>query len=212
MFYETRLLDGLNDRNNSLRTALDYLNSGEPIAFPTETVYGLGVRIDDLRGVEAIYAIKNRSKNQPLAAHISRIEQINELCSIIPDNFYRLAEKFLPGPLAIIMRRSDKVDKSITSGFDTISIRFPSNKLCLEFIEAVGIPLAATSANISGNESAKTGKQAFDNLNGKIAAVLDGGETEYQLESTIISIVDEPKILRVGVIPQNEVLECIDAK
>lgn len=207
--YDTILLDGINQRQNSLQIAVDYFNMGKPIAFPTETVYGLGVRIDDLKGIEAIYEIKNRNKNQPLAAHISSIEQISEICVDIPDDFYKLADRFLPGPLAIIMRRSEKVHKSVTSGFDTISIRFPSNQICLELIQALGIPLAATSANISGSESAKTGKQAYDNLKGKIVAVLDGGETEYGLESTIVSIVDEPKILRVGVIPENEVLACI---
>ncbi|PKL85965.1 MAG: threonylcarbamoyl-AMP synthase [Ignavibacteriae bacterium HGW-Ignavibacteriae-1] len=205
MYIETAILDGLNDFEKSLESCSETILAGHPIVFPTETVYGLGASIYDLAAIDKIFEIKGREKSNPLAAHVCSIDQVEMLCEDIPILFYKLAETFLPGPLAIIMKRSDAVNPVVSSGLPTLSIRYPSNELCLELIRMVGSPLAATSANLSGEKSATNANQAYTSLNGRTKIILDGGETQYRMESTIISIVDEPKILRVGAISPDEI-------
>lgn len=205
MNIRTKILDGLNEFEKSLKSSAELISDGQPIVFPTETVYGLGASIYDLKAIDKIFEIKGRNKSNPLAAHVCSIAQVELLCKDIPILFYKLAEKFLPGPLAIIMKRSDAINPIVSSGLSTLSIRYPSNKMCLELIKMVGSPLAATSANLSGEKSAINAQQAFTSLKGRVPIVLDGGNTEFELESTIISIVDEPKILRVGVISPDEI-------
>jgi L-threonylcarbamoyladenylate synthase len=189
------------DPQTAFEKAKKYLDNSEPIIFPTETVYGLGCKMSDLEAVKKIYKIKERDAKKPLAAHISNLEQVKELVEEIPPLFYDLAEKYLPGPLAIIMKKKATVSDEITSGFDTISIRFPDNQECLDLIDYIGEPLAATSANISGEPAVLSGTHAFEKMNHKVGLILDGGLTKYEKESTVISIIKgEIQILRQGIL------------
>jgi L-threonylcarbamoyladenylate synthase len=190
---------------------LNSIFEGYPIAFPTETVYGLGTPINNSRGIQEIFKIKGRELTKPLAAHISSLEQVSDLSDEIPDDFYLLAEHFLPGPLAIIIKKSRNIDDNVTCGFDTISIRFPSSIIACEMIDLIGEPFAATSANLSGNYSAKTAEEVYKELNGKIKYIIDGGITQYQKESTILSLAGvSPRLLRRGVITKNEIEDVLN--
>jgi L-threonylcarbamoyladenylate synthase len=197
----TEYLNIAEDSNVAFEIAKKYLDNSEPIIFPTETVYGLGCKISDLEAVKKIYKIKERDAKKPLAAHISNLKQVEDLVSEIPPLFYELAEKYLPGPLAIIMKKKPSISDEITSGFDTISIRYPNNQACLDLIDYIGEPLAATSANMSGDSAVLSGTQANEKMKGKVGLILDDGTTKYEKESTVISIVSgEIQVLRSGVI------------
>lgn len=189
---------------------LNSIFEGYPIAFPTETVYGLGAPISNNQGVKEIFRIKGRELTKPLAAHISNLEQVYGLSNAIPSDFFILAEHFLPGPLAIIIKKSDTIDELVTCGFDTISIRFPDSSIACQLIDMIGEPVAATSANLSGNLSATNAEAVYKELNGKIKYIIDGGITKYAQESTIISIISEiPVLLRNGVIKKSSIEEVL---
>ena len=190
---------------NIITEAIDILRVGSVIAFPTETVYGIGCDFRNNEAIKKIYQIKGRSFDKPLAAHIGDFEQIKMLSDEIPDIFYRLAEVFLPGPLSIIIKKKQSVSDLMTSGLDTVAIRFPSNSFAIELIRNFGKPLAATSANISGGQSPVNSQEVYDQLSGKIPLIIDTGETIEKIASTVISIVGSPKILRVGAIKTEEI-------
>lgn len=178
------------------------IKNGEPIAFSTETVYGLGTPISCENGISRIFDIKIRDNKKPLSAHISDLEQLKLLFDEFPKGFERLCQAFLPGPLAIILKKSKNISNSVTCGFDTLSFRFPSDLTCQNLINIVGEPLFATSANISGNASPINAEEVYKELNGRIKFIVDGGETQYKRESTIIAIINNNiKLLRQGVIP-----------
>lgn len=182
---------------------LNSIFEGYPIAFPTETVYGLGTPISNVQGVKEIFRVKGREQTKPLAAHISNLEQITGLSDEIPNAFFVLAQHFLPGPLAVIINKSNKIDDRVTCGFDTISIRYPDSVVACDLIDLIGEPLAATSANLSGNKSSISSEEVYKELKGKIKYIIDDGITFYQSESTIVSLISgSVKILRQGVIPK----------
>lgn len=176
------------------------LKDGEVIAFPTETVYGLGAHIFQANAVMKIFEIKGRDFNKPMAAHISNLNQVELLAFDIPDEFYKLAEAFLPGALSIVLKKKPNVPDIVTAGFDTIAIRYPDNKIALELIENFGQPLAATSANISGKNSAKKVDEIVSEFRSIIPLIIDDGPTLYGIESTVISLVDisKPRVFRQG--------------
>ena len=185
---------------------LNSILEGYPIAFPTETVYGLGTPINNIRGVKEIFKIKGREQTKPLAAHISTLEMVTNLSDEIPNDFYILANHFLPGPLAIIIKKSNKINDAVTCGMDSISIRYPDSLVTCELINLIGEPLAATSANLSGNLSAVNAKEVYKELKGSIKYIIDDGITFYRKESTIVSLLDASiKILRQGVIAKTEI-------
>lgn len=193
-----------------INSAANIIKKGGTVIFPTETVYGLGADIFNSEAIKQIYKIKTRSYTKPLAAHISSLEQVSTLCDEVPDMFYKLAEKFLPGPLSIIIPASNKIPSIVTSYTGTISIRYPDDQVCREFISACGVPLAATSANISGNISPITATQALAELNNKVDAVIDAGECRLKTESTVIKIINDSfQILREGVISKSEILNIL---
>ena len=199
--------------DSSFASAVNILKQSGVIAFPTETVYGLGCNMYDDKAIEEIYKIKGREFNKPLSAHISLIDQVHQLSDDIPDEFYLLAEAFLPGPLAIILKKSKKVSNLMTANLDTIGIRFPDDAICNKLISMFGVPLAATSANISGNVSPITGENVMEQLNGKIPLLLDNGETKYKKESTIISLAGgEPQIIRIGAIKISQIESVLQIK
>lgn len=209
----TKILDGINNLTQTIETATKSLKSHEPIAFPTETVYGIGALFFDEDSIKKIFYLKERSLNNPLSAHIGNLDDIKILCDDIPDELYILADNFLPGPLSIIMKKSKYVQDYITGKRDTINIRMPKNSIFEQLIKTLGQPLAATSANKSGYPSANNAHSVYEDFKDKINYIIDGGVCQYSIESTIISLVEnEPILIRPGVITQNEIEKVLNRK
>ncbi len=202
---ETQIYNSKRNKKEAILQAVKYLKNKEAIVFPTETVYGIGACIFDVRAVEKVFQIKNRALDKPMAAHISSIEQVSLLSDDIPDLFYALAERYLPGPLSLIIPKNEVISDVVTAGFKTIGIRFPSNQICKEIIDTFGVPLAATSANISGGNSPQSANDALTDLQGLVPCLIDDGITQYKQDSTVLDITgDSPRLLRQGAISKIE--------
>ncbi len=183
-----------------IKEAAGLLKNNEVVAFPTETVYGLGANALSDKAVAKIYEAKGRPSDNPLIVHISTIGQLYKIAQDIPEQAERLIEKFWPGPLTLILKaKENAVSKKVTPGLDTVAVRMPSHPVALALIVASGLPLAAPSANTSGKPSPTLAKHVADDLTGKIAGILDGGATGVGLESTVLDCTGEvPVILRPG--------------
>lgn len=183
----------------SLALAAKYLQQGEIVAVPTETVYGLAANALSEESVSKIYEAKGRPSDNPLIVHISSLEMWGELVSEITPDAYLLAEKFWPGPLTIILPKSPKVPMKTTGGLDTVAVRMPSHKDTLKLIQLSNLPIAAPSANLSGLPSPTSAEHCMRDLKGKIPLILDGGECNVGIESTVITLCsDVPTLLRPG--------------
>ena len=192
-----------------INQAGDIIKSGGLVAFPTETVYGLGGDALSPESSKKIYAAKGRPSDNPLIVHICRMEDLPYIVRDIPEAALKLAKAFWPGPLTMIFNKSDIVPYETTGGLDTVAVRFPSHPVARAFIEASGGYVAAPSANISGRPSPTLAKYVTEDMNGRIDMILDGGDVEIGLESTIIDMTaKEPMILRPGYITR-EMLEGI---
>ena len=175
------------------------LRNGELVAIPTETVYGLAANALDGKAVEKIFKAKGRPMDNPLIVHISDISQVYDLVGEFPEKAKRLAEHFWAGALTIIMPCSDKVPKEVTAGLDSVAIRFPSHSVAQKIITSAGVPLAAPSANLSGSPSPTSAMHVYYDLKDKIPLIVDGGESNVGVESTVISVIgDTPTLLRPG--------------
>ncbi len=202
------------DRNNlrpeDFEKAVELLRSGQLVAMPTETVYGLAGNAFDSEAARKIYAAKGRPSDNPLIVHIADIEALNEIAGDVPDIALKVAEKFWPGPLTMILKKSSRVPKETTGGLDTVAIRFPSDKIANMLISQSGLYLAAPSANASGRPSTTRAEHVYEDLNGKIPLILDGGSCKIGLESTIIDLsADKPQILRPGYITLEMLKEAV---
>ena len=187
--------------NESIKKVSDMLKNGKLAAFPTETVYGIGADLFNEEACSKIFTAKNRPMDFPLSAHISELKFVTDLCQDIPDDFYRLAEVFLPGPLTIIMNATDRISKVVSCGKQTIAIRVPDDENFIKLSKEFGAPIAATSANISGKPSPIHHNQVIEDMNGRIDAVLCAGECKLKLDSTVISLIDgKYQILRPGLV------------
>ena len=192
------------DKKNSyqqLNEAAHYLQHNEVIAFPTETVYGLGANATSDAAVSKIFAAKGRPSDNPLIVHIAEQDQLLEAVEMIPDKAQKLIEAFWPGPLTIIFKKKDGVfSPLVTAGLDTVAIRMPNHPLAIALIRASGLPIAAPSANRSGKPSPTTAHHVWEDLQGRIAGIVDGGETGVGLESTVLDCTsgELPVILRPG--------------
>lgn len=198
----------LNDNQNDIEKAGKILNGGGLVAIPTETVYGLAANALDGRAVASIFRAKGRPMDNPLIVHIADIEDISRfsLVSRFPEKAKLLAEKFWSGPLTMIMPKGESIPDEVSAGLDTVAIRFPSHTLAQKLIKAAGVPLAAPSANISGSPSPTTAEHVMNDMNGRIDAVVDGGECSVGLESTVITLaVDPPRLLRPGKITVEQI-------
>ena len=190
-----------------IRRAGAVLREGGLVAFPTETVYGLGGDALNPESSRKIYAAKGRPQDNPLIVHICRMEDLAPITEEIPEEGYALAEAFWPGPLTMIFNKSILVPKQTTGGLSTVAVRFPSNRIAAELIRAAGGYIAAPSANASGRPSPTLGRHCLEDLDGKVEMILDGGPVGIGLESTIIDLTSEvPTILRPGYVTQ-EMLE-----
>lgn len=192
--------------DSALREASSLLHAGDLVAFPTETVYGLGGNAFDPEAAQKIYAAKGRPSDNPLIVHISHIDMMDDLVEELTPLCRRLAFEFWPGPLTMILPKSDKVPHATTGGLDTVAVRMPAHGVALDLIDETNLPIAAPSANLSGKPSPTRGEHVYHDLNGRIPMVLDGGEVEIGLESTIIDLSrPEPVILRPGRITYDDI-------
>jgi len=194
-----------------LEKAAELLKQGELVAFPTETVYGLGARLFDERAAKKIFQVKGRPTDNPLIVHIAKEEDAAHLAQEVPEEFSLLARAFFPGPLTIILRRKAHIPAVVSAGLDTIALRLPGHPLARQLISLVGEPLIAPSANISGRPSSTLAAHVLEDFAGKIAAVVDGGECILGLESTVLSLKDpsRPTLLRPGAITQEALAEVL---
>ncbi len=205
-------VDGNNIDKDVMRRAGEIIKKGGLVAFPTETVYGLGGDALKEESSGKIYRAKGRPSDNPLIVHICRMEDLPYLVEEVPDTARRLADAFWPGPLTMILRKSDKVPRTTTGGLDTVAVRMPMHRAALAFIEAAGGYVAAPSANISGKPSPTLARYVAEDMDGRIDMILDGGEIGIGLESTIVDLTGEvPVILRPGYITK-EMLEGVLGK
>lgn len=187
-----------------LDEAIGILRAGGLVAFPTETVYGLGANALDENASKKIYEAKGRPSDNPLIVHISKTEDIKTLAEDIPEKAYRLAEVFWPGPLTMILKKKKCVPYKTTGGLDTVAIRLPANHIARSLIEESGIFIAAPSANLSGKPSPTKASHVIKDLSGKIDMIIDGGKATLGLESTIVDLsAEKPMILRPGCITKS---------
>ena len=193
-----------------IQQAAKLLQQEEVVAFPTETVYGLGANAFSDKAVAKIFQAKGRPSDNPLIVHISNKQQLTELVDNIPAHAEKLMEKFWPGPLTVIFPKKNNASKLVTAGLDTIAIRMPDHPVALALIEESGLPLAAPSANLSGKPSPTTAKHVVDDLDGKVAGIVDGGPTGVGLESTVLDCTTEiPIILRPGGVTKEQLEQVV---
>ena len=184
----------------ALALAGELIRSGELVGFPTETVYGLGANALDADAVRRIFEAKGRPGDNPLIVHISAIDQLEPLIAATPSPMARaLMDAYWPGPMTLIFPKSDAVPMAVTAGLDTVAVRFPAHPAARALIDAAQMPIAAPSANRSGRPSPTTAAHVFEDMDGRIPLILDGGPCDVGLESTVIDVTaGEPRILRPG--------------
>ena len=184
-----------------MRKAGEIIRKGGLVAFPTETVYGLGGDALSPQASGKIYAAKGRPSDNPLIIHICKLEDIYKIVSDFPKTAQKLAEEFWPGPLTMVLPKSEAVPKETTGGLNTVAVRMPVDPIALSFIDAAGGYVAAPSANVSGRPSPTCAKYVVEDMQGRIEMILDGGDVEIGLESTIVDLTGEvPMLLRPGYI------------
>ena len=204
----------IEDRNHikdeELKEAARILRSGGLVAFPTETVYGLGGNALDEDAARKIYAAKGRPSDNPLIAHVSCVEEVEPLVKEIPEAGRKLMEAFWPGPLTMIFPKSEKVPYGTTGGLDTVAIRMPDDPVANRLIALAGVPVAAPSANTSGRPSPTTADHVWQDMNGRIDMIIDGGPVGIGVESTIVDVSSAvPAVLRPGAITMEMLAEVL---
>lgn len=189
--------------------AVEAIRNGELVAFPTETVYGLGANALDPIAVKKIFTAKGRPSDNPLIVHVFSVDQIEPLVSEIPGYARTLIRRFMPGPITLVFHKSAIVPDEVTAGLDTVAVRIPSHPVARLFLKLAGIPVAAPSANISGKPSPTELSHVFTDLAGRIPYMIDGGSSDFGLESTVVDVTgDEPSILRPGAVTAEEIAAC----
>jgi L-threonylcarbamoyladenylate synthase len=204
------------DIDQSIELAVSKLKAGLLVAFPTETVYGLGADASSAAALERLYAVKGRPTSHPVIVHIASVEQLTDWAKDIPPQAYQLAERFWPGPMTLILPKADHVLSQVTGGQDSVGIRIPSHPVALKLLKAFAAGLAAPSANRFGRlspTSAQAVEAEFADSPDQVALVLDGGPCNVGIESTIISLLNsQAKILRPGMIDAASVAEVLGAE
>lgn len=197
---EQIVIKSLTQQREDIARAAKIIREGGLVVFPTETVYGLGADATNEEAVRSIYVAKGRPSDNPLIIHIARPEDA-ERYAVTNKTYYKLASQFMPGPLTVILPKRDGVAGAVTGGLDTVAVRCPSHPVAMALIEAAGVGIAAPSANLSGRPSPTTAAHASEDLDGRVAMILDGGEAEVGLESTIVALDgDVGTLLRPGAI------------
>ncbi|MCR4661755.1 MAG: threonylcarbamoyl-AMP synthase [Clostridia bacterium] len=191
-------METLVGKEEIIDTCAKLIQKGEIVAFPTETVYGLGGNALSDSAVEKIYIAKNRPADNPFIVHVPNVEEAMKYAEVTEDAL-KIFDRFSPGPITVVLKKKSCIVDRATANLDTVGIRIPSHPICQEFLKECKLPIAAPSANISKKVSPTTFKHVYEDMNGKIAAIIDGGDCEVGIESTVISLAGEtPIVLRPG--------------
>ena len=192
-------VDPLHPDPGPINLAGETIKDGRLVAFPTETVYGLGANALDKSAVQKIFRAKGRPANDPLIVHIAELSQLAHVADSVSETAYRLFQRFAPGALTLVLNKHEAVPANLTAGMDTVAVRMPDHAVALALIHAAGVPIAAPSANKFSRPSPTTAQHVVDDLEGHVDIILDGGRTSIGLESTIVSLVGGvPQVLRPG--------------
>ncbi|MBE6774119.1 MAG: threonylcarbamoyl-AMP synthase [Ruminococcaceae bacterium] len=207
---ETKIYKITSPHDEAIKEVGRILEGGGLVAIPTETVYGLAGNALDGETACKIFSAKGRPSDNPLIVHISRFEQWTPLVKHIPDTAKALAEAFWPGPITMILPKSDLVPQAVCGKLDTVAVRMPENEIALAIIESAGVPLAAPSANLSGKPSPTCAEHVIEDMTGRIDAIVDSGDCSVGVESTVLSLVtDVPRVLRPGKITAEMIAEVV---
>ena len=192
--------------DESIKLASEFLKRGEVVAVPTETVYGLAGDSRNESAIKKIFDAKGRPSDNPLIVHIASLDMLDGIVSEFNEDAKKLADAFWPGPLTIIMPKGSKICNATTAGLDSVGVRMPANEIARRIIKESGVAFSAPSANLSGKPSPTTAQDVFDDMNGRIPLIIDGGVCDAGVESTVISVLtDTPTILRPGIITKEEI-------
>ena len=198
----------LQPTKENLLQAAELIRRGELVAFPTETVYGLGANGLNVEARKKIFAAKGRPSDKPLSLHVASLEMVERVAKI-SSTAEKLFAAFCPGALTIILPKNKIIPDFVTGGLSSVGIRFPANDVALRLIKLSGVPIAAPSANLSGKVPPKTAQEVLENLSGRVEMILDGGACQFGISSTIIDLTAEPKILRHGAISAEKIWEVL---
>ncbi|MDY0394243.1 L-threonylcarbamoyladenylate synthase [Virgibacillus halophilus] len=200
-----------NDDDSTVTAAAKMLQDGKTVAFPTETVYGLGADATNPAAVDKIFQAKGRPQDNPLIAHVATKEQLLRLVKDVPVYVEKLLDAFSPGPLTYVLKTSGVCAANVTAGLDSIGVRMPGHPVAQALLKTCDLPIAAPSANVSGKPSPTLADHVWEDLNGKISGLLDGGPTGYGVESTVIDCTgDIPVILRPGGVTKEQLLQVVE--
>jgi len=200
----------IEDCDEKYKKAVELLQNEEVVGMPTETVYGLAGNAFSPLAVSRIFEAKGRPTDNPLIVHISEFSEIYDLVKEVPETAKKLASKFWPGPLTIILPKADKVPYCTTGNLETVAVRCPSHEIARKLIKLSGLPLAAPSANLSGKPSPTKALHVYEDLKGRIPYIIDGGDSEEGVESTVITLAGEkPRLLRPGNVTLKELISVL---
>jgi len=206
-------VDPVRPSSETIKYAAEVIKGGGLVAFPTETVYGLGADAYNKEAVKKIYYVKGRPSDNPIIVHLCEVSQLERVAYRIPEDAYKLIKRMWPGPLTLLLLKDPELPSVVTSGLDSVAVRMPAHPVALELIRESGVPIAAPSANISGKPSPTRGEHVVQDFYSKIEVILDAGETLYGVESTIINLLsDPPMLLRPGAYPVEEVESVLGRK
>ncbi|PUA33975.1 MAG: threonylcarbamoyl-AMP synthase [Zestosphaera tikiterensis] len=198
-------VDPINPEPEVLSEAVATLASGGLVAFPTETVYGLGADVFNSDAVSKVFKVKGRPADNPLIVHVDSLQMLDEVVEEVPDNVLHVLKRAWPGPLTVILRKKPTVPNVVTAGLPAVAVRCPAHPVALALIKGLGRPVAAPSANLSGKPSPTTAEHVINDLYGKVDVIIDGGDTFFGVESTVINVLtDPPTLLRPGPIGLEE--------
>jgi L-threonylcarbamoyladenylate synthase len=192
-----------------IERAAEILKQGGIVAFPTETVYGLGASVFNTQAIQRIFQVKGRPQDNPLIVHIASLDQLSCIVSYVPDAFHQLAEQFFPGPLTILLPRLETVPEIVSAHLPHIGVRMPDHPIAQNLIKTVGTPLVAPSANLSGKPSSTRAEHVQTDFGNRIDGILDGGPCQCGIESTVMALLPFPRILRPGAVTRTELEEVL---
>ncbi len=206
-------VDPLRPEHSIIAEAAEVLRKGGLVAFPTETVYGLGADAFNKVAVRKIFSVKGRPADNPLIIHIGNLDDLNVVAKDVSPRTYDLARKVWPGPVTLVLKRSESVPPEVTAGLTTVAVRCPAHPTALSLIRALGSPIAAPSANLSGRPSPTSARHVIKDLSGKIEFIIDGDDTFFGVESTIVNLTtDPPTLLRPGPVSVEDLERLLEAK
>ncbi len=207
---KTEVINITTEYDKALEKSAELLKNGEVVGIPTETVYGLAANAFNENAVKKIFEAKGRPSDNPLIVHIAKFKDLEPLVAEIPEKVKIMADKFWPAPLTMIMKKSEQISNVVSGNLDTVAIRMPKSDYARAIIENCGLSLAAPSANLSGSPSPTNAKYVYNDMNGRIPLIIDGGNCEIGVESTVISFAeDPPRLLRPGGVTLEEMTALI---